>query len=103
MAEHGKLGVVTVTYNSANVIGEFLQCCLSQSFRNFVLVILDNASTDRTCEMIEEQKDSRVLLLRNPANLGVAAANNQGINACLADGCDALLLINNDTVFDTHL
>jgi hypothetical protein len=40
----------------------------------------------------------RVVIIENEKNLGVAAGNNQGIHAALADGCEYVLLLNNDTI-----
>ena len=41
-----KIGVVTVTYNSSEVIDKFLEDLFNQKFPNFFLYVVDNASTD---------------------------------------------------------
>jgi GT2 family glycosyltransferase len=98
-----KIGVVTVTYNSANVISGFMRSVLSQSYGNFVLYIVDNASGDQTLAFLGSYVDPRIDILANEKNLGVAHANNQGIRTALKFGCDFVLLINNDTEFDPGL
>jgi GT2 family glycosyltransferase len=98
-----KIGAVTVTFNSATVLDEFMESTLAQSHSNFVLYVIDNASNDGTLDVLAKYPDARVVLIANPDNRGVAEGNNQGIERALADGCDEVLLINNDTRFDAKL
>lgn len=94
-----RIGVVTVTYNSSLVLPEFLNSLDKQGYQNFVLVAVDNASTDDTIDQLSAWNSPKLILITNTENRGVAAANNQGIRAALATGCDHVLLINNDVVF----
>lgn len=100
---HIKVGVVTVTYNGAQVIDGFLKSLLAQRHSNFVLYLVDNTSTDNTLEHVSMITDSRIVLIVNRTNGGVAAGNNQGIQAALKDECELILLINNDTEFGPEL
>jgi GT2 family glycosyltransferase len=97
------VGIVTVTFNSADVLPDFLNSILKQQYANFKLFVVDNASTDDTLEMSSLKTDARIEVIANDTNVGVAQANNQGIFRCLESGCDCILLINNDTVFDSTL
>ncbi len=103
MAETKKIGVVTVTYNSAGFIDDFMNSMLQQTHRDFILYIIDNASSDDTLERIRHFNDPRIQTIANTDNLGVAAANNQGINLSLSQDCDFVLLINNDTIFNPDM
>jgi GT2 family glycosyltransferase len=94
-----RIGVVTVTYNSAQVIDGFMISLLRQSWTDFLLYVVDNASTDATLEIIRRYHDRRICPIANRQNLGIAKGNNQGITAALANGCHSVLLINNDTEF----
>lgn len=98
-----KIGLVTITYNSAAVIEPFLQCVLAQSHTNFILYIIDNISSDNTLERIKKYPDSRIVVIANTKNVGVAAGNNQGILQAIKDGCEELLIINNDVEFEGTL
>jgi hypothetical protein len=98
-----KIGAVTVTYNSGAVIDGFLQSLLRQSHSNFLAYIIDNASTDDTLQRTLVYRDQRIRQIANSANVGFAEGSNQGIRAALQDGCDAVLLINNDTEFGPQL
>nr|UXE45421.1 N-acetylglucosaminyl-diphospho-decaprenol L-rhamnosyltransferase [uncultured bacterium] len=93
------IGVVTVTFNSGEVIEPFLRSVLSQTYQDFYLYVVDNASVDSTLDRIAAFQDRRIHVIASPENLGVAAGNNKGIAASLATGCGYVLLLNNDTEF----
>jgi len=98
-----KIGVVTVTYNSSEVIDKFLEDLFNQKFPNFFLYVVDNASTDNSLEKINKLKESRVKIIKNSINKGVASANNKGIASALKDNCSHILLLNNDVEFRDNL
>jgi GT2 family glycosyltransferase len=103
MDKRAPVGVVTVTFNSASVISGFMDSLLKQTHAEFILYIVDNASSDGTLKLVSEYDDSGIVVIRSRTNVGVAEGNNIGIRAALRDGCGSVLLINNDTVFDSDL
>ena len=98
-----KIGLVTITYNSADVLQSFLDCVWWQTHDNLILYVIDNASQDATHSILEKENDSRLKIINNLTNFGVAKANNQGIENAITDGCDQVLIINNDVEFETTL
>tara|TARA_B100001093_G_scaffold305440_1_gene291382 strand:+ start:90010 stop:90924 length:915 start_codon:yes stop_codon:yes gene_type:complete len=98
-----KIGIITITFNSANVLAGFLESIFSQSYKNFILYVIDNASEDDTINILKSLKDSRSKVIFNKKNLGVARANNIGITKAINDNCDQVLIINNDVEFKTNL
>jgi len=98
-----KIGVVTVTYNSATVLEGFMRSVLAQSHADFILYVIDNASRDQTLAILGGYADPRIQIIANEANLGVAEGNNQGIALAAQCGCDFVLLLNNDTEFGADL
>ena len=98
-----KIGVVTVTYNSDKVLQPFLSDLFAQSFHNFNLYVIDNASEDKTLKILDDLNDNRVNQIRNHSNIGVAAANNIGIKKALEDKCSHILILNNDIEFSNSL
>ena len=66
-------------YNAEVYLTETLESILSQSFRDFELIISDNASTDRTQEICRyyASKDSRIRYYRNQENLGATKNFNR--------------------------
>lgn len=98
-----KIGLVTITYNSAQVIEPFLQCVLRQTHPHFILYIIDNISSDNTLALLQNYPDPRIVLMANKENVGVAAGNNQGIKKAMEDHCDEIMLLNNDVEFEDTL
>lgn len=71
------ISIITVTYNSALEIEDFVQSVQSQQ-EDIELWLVDNASTDNTVEIIRrlEQQHPWIRVVANKDNLGLAAANN---------------------------
>lgn len=61
-------------YNGERYLAEAIESLLAQTFRDFELIVADNASTDATPEMVREyaRRDSRVRLCRADVNGGLA-------------------------------
>ena len=66
-------------YNAEKYIAESIESILSQTFTDFEFIIINDASTDSTKEIIESFQDSRIILINNEQNLGVAKSLNIGI------------------------
>lgn len=85
IANRAEAPVVTIgmpVYNGARYIEEALQSILSQTYRDFELLISDNASTDETeaiCRRYADE-DPRIQYFRNERNLGAAANYNRVIH-----------------------
>lgn len=72
--------VVVVTWNRREYLRGCLDALFRQTYRESIVVVVDNASTDGSAELVAtEYPEAR--LIRNGANLGFAAANNIGIHA----------------------
>lgn len=99
----GKIGVVTVTYNSAGVLDDFLASVDAQNYSNFVLIGVDSGSTDESVEILRAYQRPETIILPNQDNVGIAIGNNQGIRAAVQAGCEYVLLLNNDVAFRPDL
>jgi glycosyltransferase involved in cell wall biosynthesis len=75
------VSIITPSYNSASFIKESINSVLSQTYENWEMIIVDDASKDNTTEIIEEyiKKDSRIKLIRLEKNSGPAIARNEAI------------------------
>lgn len=93
------LAIVTVTYNGAAVIDEFMASLLAQTLADWRLFVVDNASGDDTLARLEAWPDPRVTIIRSATNTGAAGGNNLGIGPALASGAPFILLCNNDIRF----
>ena len=92
-----------MTYNASKVMEGFLTSLLQQTYSNFALYITDNGSSDQTLAQIDRYEDPRIHTCRSRENLGWAEGINRGLRQALADSCDLILLINNDTEFEPRL
>lgn len=75
------ISIIMPAYNAEKYIGAAIVSVLSQTYKNWELLILDDCSSDHTVEIAESFTtiDSRIQLLRNPKNIGVAKTRNYGL------------------------
>lgn len=67
-----KVSVVICTYNRAQYLPQTIESVLAQSFQDFELIIIDDASTDNTQTVVEKyNSDSRIRYIKNNTNLGL--------------------------------
>jgi GT2 family glycosyltransferase len=100
-----KLGLVTVLYNSIEVLEDFFQSLANQSYKNFILYVIDNSPNDDVLNKAIQLSDKfkiNSIFINNNANLGVAKGNNQGIQESLKNDCEYVLLLNNDIEFSEN-
>ncbi|MFA5531994.1 MAG: glycosyltransferase family 2 protein [Candidatus Shapirobacteria bacterium] len=64
------ISTLIVTYNAQNYILSTIKSCLNQTYSNFELLILDNASTDNTINIIENLKNPKIKLYKSKENTG---------------------------------
>lgn len=81
------ISVVMAAFNAEPFIGEAIESVLGQTFSDLELIVVDDASTDGTGEVVARfaQLDGRVRILRNETNRGTGASLNRGIAAARAD------------------
>lgn len=84
--------VLVVTYNGHSDIEN---CLKSIDFSKFDVMVIDNASTDNTKEIIKS-KFPKVILYESDKNLGFGQANNMGLEYALEHKYDYVLLLNQD-------
>lgn len=74
------ISVVIPLYNKEAIVERSLQSVLSQSFRDFEVVVVDDGSTDRSAEIVRGINDPRILLV-SQENGGPSKARNTGVRA----------------------
>jgi glycosyltransferase involved in cell wall biosynthesis len=73
-----KVSIILPTYNGARYIRQSVDSCLNQTHKNLEIVIVDDGSTDNTCEIIRSYKDRRIKYFRHEKNRGLSHALNTG-------------------------
>lgn len=66
-----KVSVCIPTFNRAHFLPDAIASVLAQTYRDFELIISDNASSDRTQELLASYSDPRIRVHRNAANIGL--------------------------------
>ena len=74
-----KLSIGVPVFNGQAFLSELLDSLLAQTYRDFEILICDNASSDRTPQIcrVYERHDSRIHYVRNERNLGAVANFNR--------------------------
>src|SRR6202522_4194656 len=78
MSCNDRVSVTIVTFNSGRFIKRCLESVLAQRYANKEIIIIDNASTDGTADILEQFVD-HFRVVYNDENIGFAAAQNQAI------------------------
>lgn len=91
-----KACVVILNYNNAD---DTLMCIksLSHILYPIEIIVIDNCSTDGSDEIIRDSLDNDIIFIETDKNLGYAGGNNIGIRRAVADGCEYICVLNNDT------
>lgn len=79
------MSVIVTVYNIEDYIGECIESVLQEKRINIELILVDDASTDRSLEICREyeRKDSRVKVIHNAVNAGITTSRNNGLReAC---------------------
>ncbi len=80
------ISIVLPVYNGARYLSESIDSMLSQTYKEFELILIDDGSTDESLDMMQsyESRDSRVRLITQQ-NMGVAKTLNRGVNCAQGD------------------
>jgi len=89
--------VIVLNWNGRHLLKECLDSVLSQTFRNFDVIVVDNGSTDGSADFLRETYGGRVRLVPLENNLGFSGGNNRGLEVA---GGDWIVFLNNDTWAD---
>jgi len=81
------VSVLMTTYNSEKYVSETIKSVINQTFKNWEFIIVDDASTDDTCEIITKflNTENRIKFFKFDQNKGQSYALNFGLNKCKYD------------------
>ena len=77
------ISIITITRNRAGFISEAIESALEQSFSDWELIVIDDASEDDTREIVEEYivRDSRIKYFRNDGHLRISKSRNKALGS----------------------
>ena len=108
-----RVSVVIPTYNREHTVERAIKSVLDQTYRNFELIVVDDASSDNTEIIVKKlaAEDKRIRYIRHENNLGVTSGRNTGIHHArgyyltFLDDDDQMLshkLESETTILDNH-
>lgn len=90
-----QLGIILLNWNAAEHTTRYVNALREWHRLKFRVYVVDNGSTEGTLQF-EDKDDVPVYLLQSPTNRGYAGGNNIGIRKAIDEGCEYILLLNND-------
>jgi glycosyltransferase involved in cell wall biosynthesis len=79
MTSTPEVSIIITAWNRAYTIERAVRSALDQSFQDFEIVLVDDASTDNLAEVVDAKAWPKLRFVRNPTNRGIAGAKNVGI------------------------
>jgi glycosyltransferase involved in cell wall biosynthesis len=79
------VSIIIPTYNRGTLLARAVKSVLNQTYKKFELIIVDDASTDNTGEVVRSFNDERIKYIRREKNGGEAAARNTGIETAVCE------------------
>lgn len=92
-----KISIIIATYNRANDMVACLDSILASDYKNYEIIVVDNASTDNTIELLEQKYGNKIKLIKSDTNLMAGGGRNFG--AKYATG-EYFLFIDSDNIVD---
>lgn len=80
-----KISVLMAVFNGAKYLKQSIKSILEQTYYDFEFIIIDDASTDSTGDIVKAFNDPRIIYQKLPANKGTAGALNYGLNIAKGD------------------
>ncbi|MBD3312554.1 glycosyltransferase [archaeon] len=93
-----KISVIIPAYNEEEVISRCLKSILSQDYKDYEVIVVDNGSTDDTKKIVKSFKNKRVRLVEERKR-GVSNARNKGAAVAKAD---VLFFLDADEFLEPH-
>ena len=78
------VSIIVPAYNAENTIKKAIESLIHQSYKNIEIIIINDGSTDKTLEIINEiaKKDNRIRVINNKVNFGVYRSRNLALKYC---------------------
>ena len=97
-----KISIIVPVYNSEKYIDRLMSSILSQTYKNFELIFVDDYSTDSSLDICSNysKKDDRIKIITNKKNLGVSKSRNVGIKA---SNYDWIMFIDSDDEIEDNM
>ncbi|MFH0712177.1 MAG: glycosyltransferase family 2 protein [archaeon] len=95
-----KVSVIILNWNGSKDTLECLDSLFKSDFLDYEVVLVDNASSDKSVEEFEKIKNKRVRLIFNEKNLGFALGFNKAVKSILNKESKYVMILNSDVIVD---
>lgn len=95
---NSKVSVIIPSYNHSKYITQTIASVTEQTYSNLEIIIIDDGSSDNSCDLIREISDSRILFIEQE-NQGAHAAINRGLKVSSGD---YVAILNSDDLFTNN-
>lgn len=89
---------IVVTYNRKELLKENIQALLNQTYKDHVILIIDNASDDGTDEIVKKMQNEKIQYFNTGKNLGGAGGFSFGIKKAIEQGFEYAWLMDDDAI-----
>ena len=79
------VSVITTTYNRADRLKDMIQSVINQTYTNWELILIDDASTDNTADIVSTFNDQRIRYHKLKKNCHICEAANTGLSLASGD------------------
>jgi glycosyltransferase involved in cell wall biosynthesis len=96
------ISIIIPIYNKSQYIIEALKSCISQSYQNIEIILIDDCSTDNSLEKASTYLENTIVqyrILKQTRNKGVSAARNRGIKEAKGE---YIIFLDADDIFHRH-
>lgn len=92
------VAVVMACFNDEKYISEAIDSVLAQDYQNWQLIIVNDASTDYSLKIMDSYDDSRILVVSNERNMGLAKSLNVGVGKARDIGAVFIARLDSDDI-----
>ena len=91
-----KISIIILNWNQKDLTVACLSSLLKVDYSNYEVIVIDNVSTDDSCEAIKKHFPT-VRLIKSEKNLGITDSRNIGVDHALSRSADYIMFLDNDT------
>tara|TARA_B100000029_G_scaffold82034_1_gene72922 strand:+ start:630 stop:1388 length:759 start_codon:yes stop_codon:yes gene_type:complete len=73
------VSIITPLYNSEQFIKDTIESVINQTYKNWEMIIVDDASSDKSVTIVEKINNNKIILIKNEINIGPALTRNKAI------------------------
>ena len=95
------LTIFVLTYNRSEYLNLMLDSILRQEFGDYDIIVMDNASTDDTENIVRSKKSAKITYLRNKCNIGAISNGNKALR--MADSKYTMLVHDDDMMNEKYI